>query len=100
MLLQPLHSLPHQFWGALQIPLRIADVNMAEISGQQRQSPFGILSGPVPSHEGVRSKTMAQVVQPRTVAVRGAAQTDLPRQRVESSMNLSAIQTIAPTGNK
>src|SRR2546425_1244904 len=34
------------------------------------------------------------------VMVRYAAQTDLPGQGIESSMNLSAIQTIAPVGNE
>ena len=80
--------------------LRIAEMNMGEISGQQRQSPFGVLSGPVPSREGIRCKTVSQVAQPRTVTVRSAAQTDLSQQRTEIPMNLSAIQASAPAGNK
>src|SRR5579863_1540408 len=73
---------------------------MAEIGGQQRKSSLGILAGPVPLHEGISCKTMAQVVQARPMAVGGTPQTDLPRQRIEGSMNLSAVQTIAPAGEE
>src|ERR1700675_3131244 len=73
---------------------------MAEVGGQQRKSSLGILTGPVPLHEGVRRKTMTQVVQARAMAVGGTPQTDLPRQRIERSMNLSAIQSMASVGNE
>src|SRR5258708_39920058 len=39
-------------------------------------------------------------MQTWTVMIGYPAQTDLPGQRIERSMNLSAIQTIAPVGNE
>ena len=45
-------------------------------------------------------KSMSEVVQTRAMTVRWAAQADLPRQHIESSMNVSAVQLIAPAGDK
>src|ERR1700737_3737648 len=73
---------------------------MAEVGGQERQSSFGILTGPVPLHEGVCRESVAHVVQTRAPTVGCASQTDLPRQRVEGSMYISPIQTIAPAGDE
>src|SRR5215469_7630300 len=73
---------------------------MAEVGRQQGQSSFRILTGPVPLHEGVRRETMAHVVQARATTVGGAPQTDLPRQGIEGSMNVSSIQTVAPAGDE
>src|SRR5207302_1685770 len=76
---------------------------MAEIGGQHGQSSLGILTGPVPLHESVCRKTMTQmphVVQARATTVGSSSQTNLSRHRVESSMNVCAIQTIAPAGNE
>jgi DNA topoisomerase IA len=50
--------------------------------------------------ERIRRKAMTQVVQTRAMTVRGAPQADLSRQRIERSMNLSAIQSMAPVGDE
>src|SRR5260221_6306275 len=98
--MKPFHCLAHYLGRALQIPLRVGDVYMAEVGGQQGQSSLGILTGPVPLHEGVCRETVAYVVQTRVPTVGWASQTDLPRQRIEGSMNVSLIQTIAPAGDE
>ena len=60
-----------------------------------------ILTGPIPLHEGVGCESVAHVVQTRPATGRiCSSQTNLPRQSIESSMNVSAIQTIAPAGNE
>jgi hypothetical protein len=43
---------------------------------------------------------MSHVVKARATTVRWTAQTDLPRQGVERSMNVSAIQSVPPAGDK
>src|SRR6266567_360887 len=73
---------------------------MAEVGGQHRQLSLGILTGAVPVHEGICRKAMTHVVQTRATTVGSSSQTNLPRHQVESSMNVSAIQTITPAGNK
>ena len=42
-MLEPAHCFPHQLWRAAQIPLRIGDVDMAEVGGQDRQATFWVL---------------------------------------------------------
>ena len=54
--LEPAHRLAHQLRRAAQIPLRIGDVHMAEVGGQDRQSALGILIGPIPAHECAASR--------------------------------------------
>src|SRR5262245_25119248 len=73
---------------------------MAKIGGQQGQSPFGILPRPVPSNKSIGRKPVSHVMQTRAMAVGDAAQTDFPGQCIKGSVNLSAIHTIAPVGNK
>src|SRR5271157_1013750 len=73
---------------------------MAKVGRQQGKSPLGILTGLIPLHEDIRRKAMTQVVQTRAMTVRGAPQADLSRQRIERSMNLSAIQSMAPVGDE
>ena len=46
------------------------------------------------------SGIVPHIVQAWPVTVAGAAQPNLPGHRVESSVNISAIQTIAPVGNE
>src|SRR6266849_1689100 len=75
-------------------------MHMAEVGGQQGKSSLGILTGPVPLHEGVCRETMAHVVQTRPATVGSSSQTNLARQSIESSVNVSAIQTITPAGNE
>ena len=43
---------------------------------------------------------MSNVVQTRARAIAWSSQTNLPRQRIERSMNLSAIQTVTHAGNE
>src|SRR5439155_24423959 len=62
-------------------------------------SPSSLLS-PVSSRHNRGVGMLAHVVQTRTTTVGCAPQTDLPRQRIERSMNVSAIQPIAPAGDK
>src|SRR5262245_39456 len=68
---------------------------MAEIGGQKRQFALGILIGPIPVHECVGRESVSQVVQQRAVAVGSAAETNLPGQCVERSMNLCPIKPMA-----
>ena len=57
--------------GEPQIPLRIGDVDMAEVGGQDGQAALGILTGPVPAHEGLRRESVAQIMETWAVTVRG-----------------------------
>src|SRR5947208_826755 len=51
-------------------------------------------------HECVCRKSMPQVVEARPPLVVRTAQTDLPGQGVERSMNVSAIQSVSPAGDE
>src|SRR6516164_5018619 len=73
---------------------------MAQVGGQQWQPSFGILTGPVPLHECICRETVAHVVQTRASTVGCAPQTDLPRQRIKRSMNVSRVQAVAPAGDE
>src|SRR3972149_9052413 len=73
---------------------------MTEVGGQERQFALRVLIGPIPVHECVSGKSVSHVVQTRSMTVGGATQTNLPAQRIERSMNVSAIQTIAPAGDE
>src|SRR6202166_2172911 len=73
---------------------------MAEVGRQDWQTTLGILSGLVPVYKCVRCKYVPHVVQTRPVTVGCTAQADLPRQRRESSMNLSAVQPVSPARNE
>ena len=75
-------------------------MDMPEVGRQQGQPALGILTGAVPLHEGVRREPVAHVVQTRAVTGGWASQPDLPRQRIECSMNVPAIQTIAHAGDE
>jgi len=43
---------------------------------------------------------LPHIVQTRAMTIGRAPQADLPRQGIERSMNLAAIQSIAPTGEE
>src|ERR1700692_2146074 len=73
---------------------------MAEVGRQDWQTTLGILSGLVPVYKCVRCKYVPHVVQTRRVTVGCPPQADLPRQRIESSMNLSAVQPVSPARNE
>ena len=94
--LEATHGLAHLLRRPVKIPLRIGDVYMPEIGRQHRQQAVGILAALVPAHERIRRESMTHVMLARSVAVGRATQADLPRQRVESLMNLRGIQAIAP----
>src|SRR5271156_1646847 len=99
-MLEPAHGFSHQLRRAAQIPLRVRNVDMTEVGGQDRQQAFWILVGPIPRYQRVGCESVSHVMQTWPVMVGYATQTDLPGQGIESSMNLSAIQTIAPVGNE
>src|SRR5437867_2498273 len=73
---------------------------MTEVGGQERQFTLWVLMGPIPVHEGVSGKSVSHVVKTRSMTVGRATQTNLPAQRVERSMNISAIQPMAPAGDE
>jgi hypothetical protein len=73
---------------------------MSEVGGQERQFALRVLIGPIPPYERAGGESVSQVVQTRAMTVGGAAQTDLPGQRVERPMNISAIQPMAPAGDE
>src|SRR6266852_3343277 len=73
---------------------------MTEVGGQDRQAAFWILLGPIPRYQRVRCESVSHVMQTGTVIIGYPAQTDLSGQRIESSMNVSTIQTITSAGNK
>src|ERR1700723_596959 len=73
---------------------------MTEICGQNRQGAFRILVRPIPRYQSVRCKSVPHVMQAWTVIIGDAAQTDLPGQCIKSSMDVSAVKTIALAGNE
>src|ERR1700674_2905989 len=73
---------------------------MTKIGGQDRQEAFWILAGPIPRYQRVRCESVPHVMQTWPVIIGYAAQTDLPGQGIECSMNISNIQTIAQAGNE
>ena len=62
-MLEPAHCFPHQLWRAAQIPLRIGDVDMAEVGGQDRQATFWVLIGLIPAYERIRGKYVPHIVE-------------------------------------
>jgi len=73
---------------------------MAEEGGQKRKFARRILIGSIPAHERACCESVSQIVQARSTTVGCAAQTDLPGQGIERSMNVSTIQPIAPAGDE
>src|ERR1700730_5881534 len=73
---------------------------MTEVGGQDRQEAFWILVRPIPHYQRVGCESVSHVMQTWPVIIGFTAQTDLPGQGIESSMNRSAIQTIARVGNE
>src|SRR5262245_13252741 len=99
-MLKPAHCLAHQLRRTAQIPVRVGDVHMAEVGRQDRQTALGIVVGPIPLYERPGRESMAHVMQTGAPTVGWTAQTDLPRQGIERSMNVSAIQPTARTGDE
>src|SRR5216684_1362165 len=97
---ETMHRLSHQLRGAAQIPLRIGNVDMTEVGGQDWQTALRILTGPIPLHEGICCESVSHIVETRSMAVGRATQADLSGQRIESPMDLATIQTIAPAGDE
>jgi hypothetical protein len=73
---------------------------MAEIVGQDRQEPFGILSATVPIQQRLKSKSVTEIVEARAVVIGGAAQANLMGQGVECVVDGTDIQSLAAAGNK
>jgi len=63
---------------AAQIPLRIRDVDMAKVGGQDRQAALWILTGLIPVDERSGRKYVPHVVETWPVTVGYAAQADPP----------------------
>src|SRR5580704_9233618 len=99
-MLEPPHGFSHQFRRTVKVPLRVRDMDMAEVGGPDREEAFRILVRPIPRYERVRCESVSHVVETWTITIGYAAQTDLPGHRVKSSMNFSTIQAIALAGNE
>lgn len=69
---------------------------MAEVGRQDRQAALWILIGLIPVDERICGKHVPHIVQTWPVTIGNATQTDLPGQCIESSMNLSPVQAVAP----
>ena len=76
--LEAAHRLVHQLRPGTEVPIRIADVDMAEVGRQEGQASLGILTGAVPAQQRLHRESMTEVVKTRPMTVRWTAQTDLP----------------------
>src|SRR6185437_14411623 len=65
---------------------------MSQIGRQHRQSSFAILAGSIPSHQCPDCESVAKIVQARPVSIRGASQTDLAREAVESAPYVRTLE--------
>jgi len=75
-------------------------MNMAEVRGQHRQAPLGILARAVPTQQGLDCESMSKVMQAWAVAVVRSAQADLTRQVVEGAPDITAVELVACTRDK
>src|ERR1700722_20439196 len=91
-LVQPLSHRCHQFWRASHVPIGIGNVSVAEISGQDRQTPPDIFSGAMSVQQCLNCETMTKVMQARAATGRDAANTNLSGNHVEDSTDLPFIQ--------
>ena len=92
--------LVHQLRPGTELPICIANINVPEIGGQDRQKPLGILARAVPLHERHHSKSMPEIVETWSLTRGRVTQTDLPRDRVERFANVANIQTISAIGDE
>src|SRR5215467_13438737 len=61
--LQPLGSRTQQFRSAGQIPIRVGNVSMPQIGGQDRQAPLGIFAVAIPAQQSPDRKSVTKIVQ-------------------------------------
>ena len=73
-------------------------MNMPKVSGQYGQATLRVLVSVIPVQQSLRGKSMPEIMQTRPMTRGGAAQTNLPRQCIEGTAYLPAIQPIASLG--
>jgi hypothetical protein len=77
--LQTLNGQPHQLRTGRQIPIRIGYVDVSEIGGKNRKTSLDIFVTAIPLHQRLHSKSMAKIVQARSMASGFATETCLSR---------------------
>jgi phage-related protein len=82
-MLETVHGQPEQLRSSRQIPVGIAHLHMSEVGRELREVTFDIDVLPVPAQQHLDGESVAKIMEPRPVAVGGAAQADLARQRYE-----------------
>ena len=67
-------------------------MNMPQVGRQDRQAALDILTGPIPLDQGFHGKPVTKIVKTRSMTIRRATQSDLPRQGVKRAPDLGAVQ--------
>ena len=83
----------HQFRRAGHVPVGIGHVAMAEIRGQDRQTPTNVITCPVPVQQRLHSEPVPEIMQARSAAGGRAANTYLSGKRVENTTDLPWVET-------
>src|SRR6516164_3462093 len=94
-LFQPLPGRPQQFRRASQIPVRVGDMGVAEIRGQDRQAPLGIFAVSIPAQQSLGGKSVTKIVQARAATAPRSTQSNLSRQDVEHPVDFAFVQPVA-----
>ena len=99
-MLEPLDGLPQKLRTGRQIPIGVAHTDMTQICRQHGQSLLDRLSRPIPAHQRVYGKAMAQVMNARTRTSGRLAQSDLSRESPEHSIHVLVEQPSALFGHE
>ena len=70
-------------------------MGMAQIGGQDRQTPLRIVTTAIPAQQRLNCKTVTKVMQAGPPARIRTAQSNLPGEDVERAVNLALVQTVA-----
>ena len=73
-------------------------MNMSQVGRQDGQAALHILTRPIPLDQSFHGKPMTKIVKTRSMTIRRATQSNLPRQGVKRAPDLGAVQPCAAPG--
>ena len=82
-MLKPRHRLLHERRVLMQIPIRVGEMGVSQISGQRRQTALGVCARAIALLQDLDGHGVPHIVQTWTRRIRGAAQSDFPGQSAE-----------------
>jgi len=78
----------------------MTQITMTQISRQCRHASFGISAGPIAVKHRLYGCPMPEIMQPRSAPIRGATQSNLPRQAHEGLPSIAMEHASGAAGYK